>query len=184
MEAKEAQNDDSEPVEPTQEPAEQPAEEKVEEQPKTETTTKKQDSVMKLLKQRNEARAEVESLKAQVKNTAELESRLKELEEGIAAQELEKEAQKERDLMLQQTKELKEKMIEEAKEQAQKEAQRIVVAARENIEYEKLHAMTELKNQIANLSIEIAEDLLKHELTDKVKSNEIISKRMSEINLK
>ena len=94
------------------------------------------------------------------------------------------EAQKERDLMLQQTKELKEKMIEEAKEQAQKEAQRIVVAARENIEYEKLHAMTELKNQIANLSIEIAEDLLKHELSDKVKSNEIISKRMSEINLK
>ena len=86
--------------------------------------------------------------------------------------------------MLQQTKELKEKMIEEAKEQAQKEAQRIVVAARENIEYEKLHAMTELKNQIANLSIEIAEDLLKHELSDKVKSNEIISKRMSEINLK
>ena len=77
-----------------------------------------------------------------------------------------------------------EKMIEEAKEQAQKEAQRIVVAARENIEYEKLHAMTELKNQIANLSIEIAEDLLKHELSDKVKSNEIISKRMSEINLK
>ena len=101
MEAKETQNDDSEqPVEETPEPAEQPAEEKKEEevveQPKTETTTKKQDSVMKLLKQRNEARAEVESLKAQVKNTAELESRLKELEEGIAAQELEKEAQKEK----------------------------------------------------------------------------------------
>ena len=97
LEAKEAQNDDSEqPVEETPEPAEQPAEEKVEEQPKTETNTKKQDSVMKLLKQRNEARAEVESLKAQVKNTAELESRLKELEEGIAAQELEKEAQKEK----------------------------------------------------------------------------------------
>jgi len=100
LEAKEAQNDDSEtPVEETPAPAEQPAEEvkeEVVEQPKTETTTKKQDSVMKLLKQRNEARAEVESLKAQVKNTAELESRLKELEEGIAAQELEKEAQKEK----------------------------------------------------------------------------------------
>ena len=95
-----AQNDDSEPVEPTQEPAEQPAEEKVEE-PKEDTpkdtTTKKTDSVMKLLKQRNEARAEVENLKAQLKDSADLESRLKELEEGIAAQELEKEAQKERD---------------------------------------------------------------------------------------
>ena len=47
---------------------------------------------MKLLKQRNEARAEVERLQAQAKDTAELEARLKELEEGRAAQELEKEA--------------------------------------------------------------------------------------------
>ena len=106
-----AQNDDSEPVEPTQEQAEQPAEEvqeEVVEQPKEastentsdtpkDTPTKKTDSVMKLLKQRNEARAEVETLKAQLKDSADLESRLKELEEGIAAQELEKEAQKERD---------------------------------------------------------------------------------------
>ena len=63
----------------------------------SDTSTQKKDSVMKLLKQRNEARAEVEALKAKVQNTAELESRLKELEEGIAAQELEKEAQKEKD---------------------------------------------------------------------------------------
>ena len=63
----------------------------------SDTSTQKKDSVMKLLKQRNEARAEVEALKAKVQNTAELESRLKELEEWIAAQELEKEAQKEKD---------------------------------------------------------------------------------------
>lgn len=84
------------------ETAEQPAEEVKEEveqpkeEPKADTTTEKQSSVMKLLKQRNEARAEVEKLKAQAKSTAELEARLKELEEGIAAQELEKEAQKEK----------------------------------------------------------------------------------------
>lgn len=97
LEAKEAQNDDSEqPVEETPEPAEQPAEEIKEEVKPVETTTKKQDSVMKLLKQRNEARAEVERLQAQAKDTAALEARLKELEEGIAAQELEKEAQKEK----------------------------------------------------------------------------------------
>ena len=83
------------------ETVEQPTEEKEEVKESTETTsdtaTKKQDSVMKLLKQRNEARAEVESLKAQLKDSAELESRVKELEEGIAAQELEKEAIKERE---------------------------------------------------------------------------------------
>ena len=90
----------AEAVEQPTEEVEQKKEEKVEEQPKEEpkadTTTEKQSSVMKLLKQRNEARAEVEKLKAQAKSTAELEARLKELEEGIAAQELEKEAQKEK----------------------------------------------------------------------------------------
>jgi spore germination protein GerM len=82
--------------------AEQPAEEekeqpKVEEKAPADTTTNKQSSVMKLLKQRNEAKAKVEELEAKLKNSEALETRIKELEEGIAAQELEKEAQKERD---------------------------------------------------------------------------------------
>lgn len=94
-----------------------------------------------------------------------------------------KQAQEERDEMLKETKALKEKMLEEAKINAQQEAQRIIKDAREAINFEKLHAMTELKNQIANLSIEIAEDLLKHELSDKQKSNEIIENRISEIKL-
>ena len=89
-----------EPQEPVEQPTEEVKEEAVVEEPKPEvkdTTTNKQSSVMKLLKQRNEAKARVEELEAQVKQTAELESRIKELEEGIAAQELEKEAQKEKD---------------------------------------------------------------------------------------
>ena len=91
---------EAEKAETVEQPTEEVKEEKVEEQPKEEpkadTTTEKQSSVMKLLKQRNEARAEVERLQAQAKDTAALEARLKELEEGIAAQELEKEAQKEK----------------------------------------------------------------------------------------
>lgn len=101
LEAK--QNDDSEQVE-TQ-TVEQPTEEvKVEEsnEPKADTTTEKQSSVVKLLKQRNEARAEVEELKAKIKDNAELEARVKELEESIASQELAKEAQKEKDAFYQQ----------------------------------------------------------------------------------
>ena len=78
-----------------EEKTEEPA--KVEEKAKADTTTEKQSSVMKLLKQRNEARAEVDALRAQLKDASELESRIKELEEGIAAQELEKEAQKEKE---------------------------------------------------------------------------------------
>ena len=107
----EAKNDDSN-AEETQ-VAEQPAEEvKVEEKvetkvetkseakPEADTTTEKQSSVVKLLKQRNEARAEVEELKAKIKDNAELEARVKELEESIASQELAKEAQKEKDAFL------------------------------------------------------------------------------------
>ena len=105
IEELEAKMNDDSWAEEVQEQAEQPAEEKEEvkeEEPKVEETpkdtpTKKTDSVMKLLKQRNEARAEVEELRAKVQSAAELESRLKELEEGIAAQELEKEAQKEKE---------------------------------------------------------------------------------------
>ena len=105
LEAK-ADEQEAEEVTQAQETVEQPTEEveqkkeevveQPKEEPKADTTTEKQSSVMKLLKQRNEARAEVEKLKAQAKSTAELEARLKELEEGIAAQELEKEAQKEK----------------------------------------------------------------------------------------
>lgn len=89
-------------VEETPTTAEQPAETSAEtaqvaekEEP-TETATKKQDSVVKLLKQRNEARAEIESLKAQIKSNTDLEARLKELEESIASQVLEKEAAEEK----------------------------------------------------------------------------------------
>lgn len=94
----EAETPEAEKAETAEQPAEEVKEEveQPKEEPKADTTTEKQSSVMKLLKQRNEARAEVEKLKAQAKDTAELEARLKELEEGIAAQELEKEAQKEK----------------------------------------------------------------------------------------
>ena len=90
---------EAEKAETAEQPAEEVKEEVVEqpkEQPKADTTTEKQSSVMKLLKQRNEARAEVERLQAQAKDTADLEARIKELEEGIAAQELQKEAEKEK----------------------------------------------------------------------------------------
>ena len=95
--ADEQEAEETTTAEPTaeEEKTEEPA--KVEEKAKADTTTEKQSSVMKLLKQRNEARAEVDALRAQLKDASELESRIKELEEGIAAQELEKEAQKEKE---------------------------------------------------------------------------------------
>ena len=98
LEAK-ADEQEAEETQTVEQPAEEVKEEvaKVEEKAPADTTTNKQSSVMKLLKQRNEAKAKVEELEAKLKNSEALETRIKELEEGIAAQELEKEAKRERD---------------------------------------------------------------------------------------
>ena len=66
----------------------------------------------------------------------------------------------------------------------QAKIERIVDTARENINYEKLKAMHELKNQVANLSIEIAEKLIRAELSDKPKADALIQKELEMMELK
>ena len=93
-------------------------------------------------------------------------------------EELLRQAKVERDQMLRDARLASEQIIAEAREKAQDEANRIVDNARENINYEKLKAMHELKNQIANLSIEIAEKLIRAELSDKSKADTLIQKEL------
>jgi F-type H+-transporting ATPase subunit b len=94
-----------------------------------------------------------------------------------------KEAKAERDTMLRNARQTSEKIIEEARGKATEEADRIVAGARESIQYEKLKAMHDLKNEIANLSIEIAEKLIKNELSDKKKANDLISRELEDTHL-
>ena len=94
-----------------------------------------------------------------------------------------KEAKLERDELLRNARLTSEKIIEDARVKATEEADRIVEAARENINYEKLKAMHELKNQIATLSIDIAEKLIKAELSDKKKSSDLIQKELQNVHL-
>lgn len=93
-------------------------------------------------------------------------------------EELLRQAKIERDEMLRSARLTSEQIVEEARAKAQEEADRIVDNARENINYEKLKAMHELKNQIANLSIEIAEKLIRAELSDKPKADLLIQKEL------
>ena len=86
-----------------------------------------------------------------------------------------KEAKQQRDEILRNARLTSEQIIEDARAKATVEADRIVENARENINYEKLKAMHDLKNQIATLSIEIAEKLIKEELSDKEKANDRVS---------
>ncbi len=91
------------------------------------------------------------------------------------------EAKRERDELLKDAKKLKDQIIEQAKQQANLEADKIIVQARENIETEKRKAVEDLKNQISIFSIEIAEKVLKSELSDKEKSEKIISQELENI---
>lgn len=94
-----------------------------------------------------------------------------------------KEAKQQRDEILRNARLTSEQIIEDARAKATVEADRIVESARENINYEKLKAMHDLKNQIANLSIEIAEKLIKEELSDKEKANDLVSRELQNAKL-
>ena len=93
------------------------------------------------------------------------------------------EAKTERDSILKEAREIKDKMINEAKDRASKEAEKIVSSARENIQNEKMAAITELKNQVAHLSIEIAEKILKTELAEKDKQKTVINNLLQEVKM-
>lgn len=97
-------------------------------------------------------------------------------------EELLKEAKNERDNILRDARVIREKLIEEARTKATEEADRIVESAKESIKYEKLEALTDLKNQIALLSVEIAEKLIQEELSKDEKQQKLIEKFLSDIN--
>lgn len=92
-------------------------------------------------------------------------------------------ARAERDEMLKDARAVKDKMISDAKVTANAEAERIIASAREAIQHEKLAAITDLKNQVATLSIEIAEKILKQELSTAEKQKSLIDNAVGEINL-
>ncbi|MCB9449683.1 MAG: F0F1 ATP synthase subunit B [Flavobacteriales bacterium] len=93
------------------------------------------------------------------------------------------EARIERDAMLKDARDMKDKIVAEAKNKAKDEADRLIVAARETIKNEKMAAITELKNQVATLSIDIAEKILRNELTQEEKQKNLNSTLLDEVNL-
>ncbi len=90
-------------------------------------------------------------------------------------------AKEERDNILREANKVKDSIIMEAKEKAQVEANKIVDGAMVTIENEKSAAISDLKSQVANLSIEIAEKIMKEELKVKGKQKEFLDKLVSEI---
>lgn len=93
------------------------------------------------------------------------------------------EAREERDSLMKEAREMKAEIITKAKEEASAEGERMIVNAKAVIETEKKSAMAELKNQVAALSIDIAEKVVKGNLSEDDKQKQLVNELVEEVNL-
>ena len=94
-----------------------------------------------------------------------------------------KEARAEREVMLKEAREIKDNMISDSKEQAKIEGDKMIKQAQGAIEIEKKAAMADIKSQVANLSVEIAEKVIKEQLSDKSKQLKLVDDLLGDIKL-
>jgi F-type H+-transporting ATPase subunit b len=84
------------------------------------------------------------------------------------------EARIQRDSIIKEAREIKNKTISDAKNKASIDAEKIISSAKEQIRNEKMKAMTQLKNEIADISIQMAEKIIKSELKDAESQKKLI----------
>ena len=94
-----------------------------------------------------------------------------------------REAKEERDSILAEARKISQKMYDEAKEKANEEAQRILTSAKENIHYEQMKAIAEVRNTIAELSLEIAGKVLSEEMKENGRHTSYVNRLVDEIKL-
>jgi F-type H+-transporting ATPase subunit b len=131
--------------------------------------------ILKSLKEREDS---IQSAIDEAKKTKEEMASLKAGNEKIL-----QEAKLERDKIMKEARDMKDAIIAEAKQKAQKEGERLITIARDTIQNEKMAAITELKNQVAALSIEIAEKILKEELSSQEKQKQLVKALLDDVNL-
>lgn len=109
----------------------------------------------------------------------------KEMEKLKASNEqLLKDARAERDAMMKEARDIKDKMINDAKDEAKEVAAKLIENAQVSIEQEKQAALSELKNQVAELSIGIAETVVKKELASKDDQLKLVEGLLEDVTLK
>jgi len=92
-------------------------------------------------------------------------------------------ARAERDALMKEAREIKEKMINDAKAEAQAAGEKMIAQAKASIESEKNAAMADLKNQVSSLSLEIAEKVLRDELSNKESQTKLVEKMLGDAKL-
>ncbi len=92
-------------------------------------------------------------------------------------------ARKERDQTLKEGQAIASQLIEQAKTTAVEEANRIAQQARESIQQEKNQALAEVRNTAAQLSVDIAERLLRRELADPAAQQKLVDEYLKDVKL-
>lgn len=124
----------------------------------------REEGIKKALKSADEARKEMQNLQAD--------------NEKLLAQ-----ARVERDAMLKEAREIKDKIIADARSEAQEQGAKMIEQAKATIESEKKAAVAELKNQVALLSLDIAEKVVRNELEDKKKQLKHVENMLDDVTL-
>lgn len=93
------------------------------------------------------------------------------------------EARVERETMIKEAREIKEKIVADAKGLAQDEADKMIEQAKVAIDSEKKAAMADIKDQVATLSLEIAEKVIKEKFSDKDKQLKLVEEMLGDIKL-
>ena len=91
-------------------------------------------------------------------------------------------ARKEREAMLRDATAAANKLREEAREQASEESARIVADAQASIEVQKQAALAEIKHQVGDLSLVIAEKILREKLDDSEKQKDYVARLVNDLN--
>lgn len=115
--------------------------------------------------------AQAEKIKAEM-------AQMKNENEAILAK-----AREERSQMLKEARETKDKIINEAKDQAKIAADKIITEAQAAINNQKMAALTEVKNEVGKLVIEVTEKILRRELSNKQAQEEHVKSLVSEVKL-
>ena len=121
----------------------------------------REDFIERSLKSAEEAKAQMSSLKAENEN-------------------LLAEARAEREAILKEAKEMKEKILADAKLTASEEGNRLIASARGEIEKEKNQALSDIKKQVGEISLEIAERVIKKELNDKGAQEALVAEHLNQ----
>jgi F-type H+-transporting ATPase subunit b len=93
------------------------------------------------------------------------------------------EARLERDTILKKAHDASAKMIEEAKEEAGKQGAQMIENAKAVIETEKKAALAEVKTQVATLTLEVTEKLLRKNLSDEKAQKDLVDGFVNELKL-